>query len=67
MSDAPVCSKISYEHRYEAQERANALTRRSGKKATIYLCAHCEKYHLTKQNRDRPVWKGKPPIKDRRR
>jgi hypothetical protein len=59
MSDLPQCVKVPYEHRHEAQKQANALMRKGKKKAIIYLCAHCDFYHITSQERDKPPWKSK--------
>lgn len=57
MFEPPICGKIPYEHRHEAQKQAHALMRKGNKRATVYLCNRCDFYHITSQERDKPVWK----------
>lgn len=59
MSEAPICNKIGHQTRQEAQKQANGIMRRSHKVAVVYLCPHCEFYHLTSQRHDAPDRKAK--------
>lgn len=59
MFEPPVCTKIVYQTRQEAQKQANGIMRRSHKTAVVYLCSHCEYYHLTSQPHDSPDRKAK--------